>query len=275
MAEQPLQDESPRRHLSQDLGPIDRVDLRTFGEAKLDDYRTAFPWPHLVLDDFIDGAVIARAKTEELAPALELIPRRSNRIMKAESPTPAGPTAKAILTRLLEPDVCAMLSTLTGISDLVADPTYRWGGVHVMTAGSFQAVHRDFAQDPTGDLWHRVNILVYLNRGWKPEWGGELELWDPGMTTCHRQIEPLGGRVIIFEPGPDALHGIPTVRCPSGEARLTLASYYYSRDPGPHAGRRHSQVVGLPRRPGEGILASLAIPFDPLRRFKERHNRAR
>ena len=90
------------------------------------------------------------------------------------------------------------------------------------------------------------------------------------MTTCHRRIEPLGGRMIIFEPGPDALHGIPAVSCPVGEARLTLASYYYSADPGPHAGRHHSRAIGLPRRPGEPLRASIAIPFNPLRWIRDR-----
>ena len=143
--------------------------------------------------------------------------------------------------------------------------------MHVLGHGSFQAVHRDFAHDSTGDLWHRVNVLVYLNPGWRSEWGGQLELWDTAMTACHQRIEPTGGRVTIFEPGPDALHGIPTaVRCPIGDARLTLASYFYTADPGPHAGRHHSQVVGLPRRPGEGVVASLAIPYDPLRWVRDR-----
>ncbi len=255
------------------LGDIDRLDLHELGEQYREAYRTASPWPHVVIDGLFDPDVVAQARSEELGPALQLVPRRSNRIVKAESPTPAGPTAGAILQRLLADDVCDMLTALTGIPDLVTDPTHWWGGVHVLAPGSFQAVHRDFAHDSTGELWHRVNILVYLNPGWRSEWGGELELWDTEMTTCLERVEPVGGRVIIFEPGPDALHGIPAVRCPVGDARLTLASYFYTADPGPHAGRRHSQVVGLPRRPGERVLSSLAIPFDPLRRLRERRNR--
>jgi len=259
---------------SGELGAIDRLNLHELGEQYRDAYRTATPFPHVVIDGLFDPAVVDRARAEELGPGLELVPRRSNRIVKAESATPAGPTAGAILQRLLADDVCDMLTTLTGIPDLVVDPTHWWAGVHVLAPGSFQAVHRDFARDSTGELWHRINILVYLNPGWRPEWGGQLELWDTEMTACQKRVEPAGGRVIIFEPGPDALHGIPAVvSCPAGEARITLASYFYTADPGPHAGRRYSQVVGLPRRPGERRTAALAIPFDPLRRFKERRNR--
>ena len=253
------------------LGDIDRLDLHELGEQHREAYRTASPWPHVVIDGLLDPAVVAQARTEELGPALQLVPRRSNRGVKAESPAPAGPTAGAILQRLLADDVCDMLTTLTGIPGLATDPTHWWGGVHVLAHGYFQAVHRDFAHDSTGELWHRVNMLVYLNPGWRSEWGGELELWDTEMTTCLQRVEPVGGRVIIFEPGPDALHGVPAVvRCPVGEARLTLASYFYTADPGSHAGRRHSQVVGLPRRPGEGVLSSVAIPYDPLQWIKER-----
>ena len=257
-----------------ELGDIDRLDLHELAEQHRDAYLSASPFPYVFLDGLFDPDVVARARAEELGPALQLVPRRSNRIVKAESTTPAGPTAAAILERLLADDVVDMLTTLTGIPDLIVDPTHWWGGVHVLAPGSFQAVHRDFAHDSTGDLWHRVNILVYLNPGWQPEWGGQLELWDTKMTACQERIEPAGGRMIIFEPGPDALHGIPAVvSCPPGEARITLANYFYTTDPGPHAGRRHTRVVGLPRRPGERLSASFAIPFDPLRRFKERRNR--
>jgi hypothetical protein len=254
-----------------ELGAIDRLDLHELGEQHRDSYRAASPWPHVVIDGLFDPTVVARAKEEELGPALQLVPRRSNRMVKAESRAAAGPTAGAILQRLLADDVCDLLTTLTGIPNLVTDPTHWWAGVHVLAPGSFQAVHRDFAHDATGDLWHRVNMLVYLNSGWQSEWGGQFELWDTTMTKCHRRVEPVGGRVIIFESGPDTLHGIPAVvSCPVGNARLTLASYYYAADPGPHAGRRHSHVIGLPRRPGERLLASVAIPFDPLRRIRER-----
>jgi len=254
-----------------ELGAIDRLDLHELGERHRDAYGTASPWPHVVIDGLFDPAVVARARAEELGPALHLAPRRSNRRVKAESPAPAGPTAAAILQRLLASDVCDLLTTLTGIPDLVTDPTHWWAGVHVLTPGSFEAVHRDFARDSTGHLWHRVNILVYLNSGWQSQWGGQLELWDNAMTKCHRRVEPAGGRMIIFETGPDTLHGIPAVvSCPVGDARLTLASYYYTADPGPHAGRHHSRVIGLPRRPGEPVMASVAIPFDPLRWIRDR-----
>jgi 2OG-Fe(II) oxygenase superfamily len=257
-----------------ELGDIDRLDLHELALQHRDAYQSATPFPHILLEGLFDPDVVARARSEELGPGLQLVPRRSNRIVKAESTTPAGPTATAILDRLLADDVTDMLTTLSGISDLITDPTHWWGGVHVLAPGSFQAVHRDFAHDATGDLWHRINILVYLNPGWQPEWGGQLELWDPKMTACQRQIDPAGGRVMIFEPGPDALHGIPSVvRCPDGEARITLASYYYTTDPGPHAGRHHSAVLGLPRRPGERRTAALAIPKDPFRRFRERRSR--
>jgi len=254
-----------------DLGAIDRLDLHELGEQHREAYRTASPWPHVVIDGLFDPAVVARARAEELGAGLQLVPRRSNRSVKAESPTPAGPIARRILRRLLADDVSDLLSTLTGIPDLVVDPTHWLAGVHVLAAGSFQGVHRDFARHATGDLWHRVNVLVYLNSGWRSEWGGQLELWDPAMTACHSRIEPVGGRLVVFESTPDALHGVPdAVRCPADDARLTLVSCYYTVDAGPHAGRRHSQVVGLPRRPGEGITASVDIPFDPLRRIRER-----
>jgi hypothetical protein len=254
-----------------ELGAIDRLDLLEVGNQHRDAYRNAAPWSHIALDGLFDPEVVAQAMAEELGPALQLVPRRSNRAVKAYSPSPAGPTARAILDRLLADDVRNLLTALTGISDLVVDPTRWLGGLHVLAPGSFQKVHRDFARHATRDLWHRVNVLVYLNSGWRSQWGGQLELWDPEMAECRELIEPTGGRLVVFESTPEALHGIPrVVRCPTDNARLSLVSYYYTADPGPHAGRRYSKLIGLPRRPGERITASVFIPFDPLRRIRER-----
>ena len=77
-----------------ELGAIDRLDLHELGETHREHvYATASPWPHVVIDGLFDPAVVARARAEELGPALHLAPRRSNRRVKAESPAPAGPTA--------------------------------------------------------------------------------------------------------------------------------------------------------------------------------------
>ncbi len=41
----------------------------------------------------------------------------------------------------------------------------------------------------------RVSLILYLNPGWQPAYGGELRVFD---ATGHRDIEPVAGRLVCF-----------------------------------------------------------------------------
>jgi len=224
------------------------ADLGEIARNNRERFQTASPWPHLVLDDLIDPAMIAAAEQEELEPSLHMAVDRSYRKIKAESPAPNGPTATAILESIGGTDFLAFLEELTGVSGLLPDPTHYWAGLHVNPPGAFQAIHRDFRVHPITGLFHRVNILIYLNSDWKSEYGGELELWKPDKSACERQVAPVAGKSVIFEAGPGAIHGIPEpIRCPAGRARLSLAAIYYTVDPPPND-RKESRLF-RPKRP--------------------------
>ena len=136
------------------------------------------------------------------------------------------------------------LEELTGVSGLIPDPTHYWAGLHVNPPGAFQAIHRDFRVHPITGLFHRVNILIYLNSNWKSEYGGELELWKSDKSACGQQVAPVAGKSVIFEAGPLAFHGIPEpINCPTGRARLSLAAIYYTVDPPPND-RKESRSSG-------------------------------
>jgi hypothetical protein len=222
--------------------------LTQIASAHAESYQTASPWPHVVLDDLIDPALIAAAEQEELEPSLNLEVDRSYRKIKAESPEPNGPAATKILDSIGSAGFVKFLEELTGVSGLIPDPTHYWAGLHVNPPGAFQAIHRDFRVHPITGLFHRVNILIYLNSDWKSEYAGELELWKTDKSACGRQVPPVAGKSVIFEAGPLAFHGIPEpIRCPTGRARLSLAAIYYTEDPPPDD-RKESRFF-RPKRP--------------------------
>ena len=202
----------------------------------------------MVLDDLIDPELIAAAEQEELEPSLNLEVDRSYRKIKAESPEPNGPAATKILESIGSAGFVTFLEELTGVSGLIPDPTHYWAGLHVNPPGAFQAIHRDFRVHPITGLFHRVNILIYLNSNWKSEYGGELELWKSDKSACGQQVAPVAGKSVIFEAGPLAFHGIPEpINCPTGRARLSLAAIYYTVDPPPND-RKESRFF-RPKRP--------------------------
>jgi Rps23 Pro-64 3,4-dihydroxylase Tpa1-like proline 4-hydroxylase len=224
------------------------ADLTQIARTHAQSYQAAAPWPHVVLDDLIDPELIAAAEQEELEPSLNLEIDRSYRKIKAESPEPNGPAATKILSSIGSAPFVTFLEELTGVSGLIPDPTHYWAGLHVNPPGAFQAIHRDFRVHPITGLFHRVNILIYLNSDWKSEYAGELELWRSDKSACERQVAPVAGKSVIFEAGPLAFHGIPEpIRCPPGRARLSLAAIYYTEGPAPDD-RKESRFF-RPKRP--------------------------
>ena len=241
--------------------PIVLSDLAHLAAKYKESYSTASPWPHLVLEDLVNPAAIAAAETQELQRALNLKVHKGNRMVKAESPEVDGQAANEILDSLLTPEFVAFLEELTGISGLIPDPTHSWAGIHVSPPGSQQALHRDFRLHPVNGLYHRVNVLVFLNSDWKKDYGGELELWPKRTSDGGKQVLPTAGKVVIFETTPTSYHGVPDpIRCPPGRARLSLASYYYTEYPSSFD--RREAVVFSPKRPQDPWFMNFRPPRD-------------
>jgi hypothetical protein len=157
------------------------------------------------------------------------------------------------------PAFVAFVEEVTGVSDLVSDPTRLWSGLHASRTGSFQSVHRDLARHPVTGKWHRVNVLLYLNSIWPEEYGGDLELWPSGMDVCGARIRPRAGTIVMFETNYRSLHGVPDrIRCPPEQCRLSLTSYYYNDEP--PQGRRREPIVRRPRRPQDPWRIGIAEP---------------
>jgi hypothetical protein len=115
------------------------------------------------------------------------------------------------------------IGEVVGIRGLFADPELVGGGLHCIPRGGFLKMHTDFNVHPKG--WHRrVNMLIYLNQNWNPEWCGQLVLGD-------KHIDPIGGRAVIFETTGKSWHGHPApLACPPNVQRRSLALYFYTAD---------------------------------------------
>ena len=116
------------------------------------------------------------------------------------------------------PPVLRFLEALTGIEGLIPDPYFGGAGPHQILPGGFLKVHADFNWHPLLKLDRRLNLLVYLNKDWREEYGGQLELWDRDMARCERQILPVFNRTVVFSTTDFSFHGHPRpLACPGGE----------------------------------------------------------
>jgi Rps23 Pro-64 3,4-dihydroxylase Tpa1-like proline 4-hydroxylase len=72
------------------------------------------------------------------------------------------------------------------------------GGLHQTGPRGRLDVHVDFNYIAARRLHSRLNILIYFNDGWLPEWGGQLKLWNSEVSECVHSIDPIFNRYVIF-----------------------------------------------------------------------------
>jgi hypothetical protein len=122
------------------------------------------------------------------------------------------------------------LQILTGIKEpLISDPYFYGGGQHEIKKGGLLKIHSDFNKHYILGLDRRINVLVYLNKDWKEEYGGHFELWTKDMKTCGNKILPTFNTMAIFSTTDFSFHGHPNpLNCPDDRSRKSLALYYYS-----------------------------------------------
>lgn len=139
---------------------------------------------------------------------------------------------RQVISQLNSDEFVAALSELTGIEGLQADPTLEGGGLHQSQRGGYLNIHADFTVHPHKRNWRRrVNLLVYLNEGWQPEYRGELELWTRDMKECAQRISPVFNRCVIFNTDEDSYHGLPDpIQCPEEMTRKSIALYYFTEE---------------------------------------------
>jgi hypothetical protein len=173
------------------------------------------------------------------------------------NPATWGPTLQQIARELNTPEFVSLLEELTGINNLLVDPTFEGGGLHQSLRGGFLNMHADFTVHPHQRQWkRRLNLLLYCNENWLPEYGGGLELWDATMSHAEKVVQPLGNRVLIFATDATSFHGHPDpLQCPDGVARRSMALYYFTYEDKPNV--RSTEYRARPNDGSKGILIYL------------------
>jgi len=243
------------------LKTLDLPGLMARVDTLRDEYAKAEPFPHIVLENFLRPEVVEAAIGE--FPALDAQQWNSylhanERKFSNTNPSSWGPTLQAVLGDLNSPEFVGFVSQLIGVDNLIADASLEGGGLHQSTRGGFLNMHADFTVHPHKRHWQRrANILLYLNEDWRPEYGGDLELWSTDMKRCVKKVAPVANRVLIFSTNDDSFHGHPEpMTCPEGTFRRSLALYYFTEEVAPSVRSTEYRA-----RPGDG-LRSVPIYLD-------------
>jgi Rps23 Pro-64 3,4-dihydroxylase Tpa1-like proline 4-hydroxylase len=211
---------------------LSRGQLKDIANAQMEAYRSANPFPHVVLDNLLDPRLLKDVLSEFDAMdrgAWHYTERDTERKYSTEDFQHFGPITRSVIAQLNAAPFLMFLEKLTGIAGLIADPHLRGGGLHEIRRGGALGVHADFNFYNRLNLYRRLNLLIYLNENWPQEWGGELELWDRSGKQCVRRIAPVFNRAVIFDTSNFSYHGHPRpLQCPEDRSRKSLALYYYT-----------------------------------------------
>ena len=253
----------------------DRKSLVELGEREHETYVKNDPFAHIVIDDFFDPKVLDAVVAE--VDALDrdkryakFIDRKTDHNKFAFYPDVVGPETARLAQTLNSGPFIAYLEKLTGISHLIADPSYFGGGLHWIENGGYLEIHADFNHLKPYNLERRINLLLYLNKDWRDDYKGHLELWDSATMSKRKEVAPVFNRAVIFSTVKEALHGHPTpLSAPTGIARRSLALYYYTNTWEPavqahtplyHISQKH-QVRFRPSRVIRGFVLDLIPPI--------------
>ncbi len=222
------------------------------------------PFPHIIIDDFIheDISLNAANKFPGAKDEVWFHYDHYNEDKKGLSDLELmPPIISEIIQELNSDKFLSFLSKMTGIDNLLSDSQLEGGGIHQSGRGGFLNIHADFTAHPHKKNWRRkLNLLLYLNKTWELEWGGEIELWDKQLKKCKVKAEPILNRCLIFLTEIDSFHGHPSpMICPEHVTRNSLALYYYIEDPDPII-----KGTNYKSRPSDSFRKKLFIFFDKL-----------
>lgn len=205
-------------------------------------YAEAQPYPHIVIDDFLEPAVL-RAVLDEF-PGPDIAKEKWGNKDRAKDgygkqvqfhklattdEADMGPVTVKLMQEMNSSPFMRFLQRLTGIPSMIPDPSYRGAGLHQTIAGGFLKVHVDFNTHHITKLDRRCNCLIYLNEDWQEEWGGDLEIWNQDVTERSALVAPIANRCVIFSTVPNSWHGHPRpLKCPENNSRKSLVHFYYS-----------------------------------------------
>jgi hypothetical protein len=211
----------------------DAGEAHALGSLLAEEYRTADPFPHIVMDGILPEPLIqkvfAHFPKKRLANDVVFDIGYAGQHKRQVMPEECDGFVREFFHFMNSKPILSFIEGLTGIKGLLPDPYFSGGGFHETTRGGKLGIHADFRINEKLNLQRRVNLLIYLNETWSDDWLGHLELWDKEMKTCRARVAPIWNRCVVFSTDAHTWHGHPDeLQTPDGIVRRSIALYYYT-----------------------------------------------
>ena len=218
---------------------IDNSNINIYGDwidnkILLEDYKkkfnTAKPFEYIIIDNFLKEEIANKIENQfptnledyycynnplEIKYAYDNISNMSHDLQN-------------VFYSLCSIKILDVLKHITDNNKLEYDPTCHGSGLHLHPNNGRLNMHLDYEKHPFLKNKQRyLNIILYLSKNWKEEWGGETELWNEDMSECKVKSKIKFNTALIFKTTEKSWHGLPEpIKCPDNIFRKTLACYY-------------------------------------------------
>jgi hypothetical protein len=217
-------------------------------------FRISYPFNHVIIDNFFIPEVADKLSEEFPDYNDPTINNLKNPLENKRSNNHWDRFPPCTYRAFMEFGNEKMLDVMRMMADsqyLVLDYGLNGGGWHMHSKGGNNNVHLDYNLHPKMGMQRKLNIIVYLTKYWKKEWGGGLELWSHDSKTnqpkeCVKVVDNIFNRAIIFDTTQNSWHGLPTpIDCPEGFVRKSIAAYYLQ--PAPATTEKRVRALFAPR----------------------------
>ena len=219
-------------------------------------FQTAKPYKHVVIENFLKEDF---ANTlHDTFPPLNSLAKHYHGLNEKKSEgsdfDKFNPAFSELRKALNTPEIQKIIEQITGIKDIYSTDDSLGAGIHQGENGSYLDIHIDFNIHHIEDVHRRLNLLIFLNKNWKEEYGGKLEMWDKDVTECVQAYLPSFNRCVIFATNDISYHGYSKITVPKDVTRKSFYCYYYS-DIDANTGKYHDTIFKA--RPSEGMVKKI------------------
>jgi len=143
-------------------------------------FLTANPFQHVVIDNFLPEDILNVIVDEFPTPDQITWDRGVNRKkiintvakLGTSTETKFGPFTRHFMSQLNSITLIHFLESLTNVKDLIPDPAFSGCGLHSTGRGGRLMVHADSSRHRLKRLHQRFNLILFINKDWKEEFGG-------------------------------------------------------------------------------------------------------
>ena len=140
------------------------------------------------------------------------------------------PLTYKIFTILNSEKILNLISKKTKIKKIFPDFGLHGGGWHLMNSKGRLNPHLDYYIHPKTFKMRKFNLIIFLTKNWKKNWGGDLYFYSKNLSKNNMpgklvtKVYSKFNRAVIFDTSAFSWHSVSSIKV--NRTRKTIAVYY-------------------------------------------------